>query len=53
MMLFMQKADHGVQAGIDVLRMITGNQQRLHKDRKPSNLNQVCWWSADDGYYRG
>jgi len=39
MMLFMQKADHGVQAGIDVLRMITEyNQQRLQKDRKPIKL---------------
>lgn len=35
MMLFMQKADHGVQAGIEILRMIrTYNVERAAKSRK-------------------
>jgi DNA-binding response OmpR family regulator len=36
MMLFMQKADHGLQAGIDILRLLqTYNAQREVKSRKP------------------
>lgn len=36
MMLFMQKADHGMQAGIDILKLIRlYNQEREMKSRKP------------------
>ena len=36
MMLFMQKADHGMQAGIDILRLLQSyNTQRESKSRKP------------------
>ena len=39
MMLFMQQADHGVQAGIDILRMIAEyNRKRTDKQRKPIRL---------------
>jgi class 3 adenylate cyclase len=39
MMLFLKSADDGVQAGIDVLRMITAyNQQREAKNRKKIRL---------------
>ncbi|HJW31252.1 MAG TPA: response regulator, partial [Saprospiraceae bacterium] len=39
MMLFMAKADDGVQAGIDILRMIDeNNEKRAGKNRKPFRL---------------
>ncbi|MEO6132982.1 MAG: response regulator, partial [Saprospiraceae bacterium] len=39
MMLFMEKADQGVQAGIDILRMMTEyNQERINKKRKAIKL---------------
>lgn len=39
MMLFLQKADDGVQAGIDILHMIEDfNQKRIQKNRKPIHI---------------
>ncbi len=39
MMLFMQQADHGVQAGIDILRLIAEyNRKRADQERKPIRL---------------
>lgn len=39
MMLFMQKADHGMQAGIDILRLLQlYNTQREAKSRKPIRI---------------
>ncbi|HEX5113388.1 MAG TPA: response regulator, partial [Saprospiraceae bacterium] len=39
MMLFLQKADDGVQAGIDILRMIEDfNKKRIEKNRKPIHI---------------
>jgi CheY-like chemotaxis protein len=39
MMLYLQKADDGVQAGVDILHMIEEfNQKRVQKNRKPIHL---------------
>jgi signal transduction histidine kinase/class 3 adenylate cyclase/FixJ family two-component response regulator len=39
MMLFLQKADDGVQAGIDILHMIEDfNKKRIQKNRKPIHI---------------
>jgi hypothetical protein len=38
-MLFLQQADNGVQAGINILHMINQyNLKRIKKDRKPIRL---------------
>ncbi|HJW31201.1 MAG TPA: adenylate/guanylate cyclase domain-containing protein, partial [Saprospiraceae bacterium] len=39
MMLFMEQADHGVKAGIGILRMVQQyNQERITQERKPIKL---------------
>jgi class 3 adenylate cyclase len=39
MMLFMNKADHGVQAGVDILKMISAyNETRIAEKRKTIKL---------------